>query len=48
MKYDLEMGTGAMIYVSSFIQTGSANQTLIGGIHRQTSLLLFFKTGKVG
>jgi hypothetical protein len=44
MKYDLEMGPGAMryIYISSFMQIGSANQTLIGAMHRQISLLLFF------
>jgi hypothetical protein len=27
----LEMGSGAMIYIPSFIQTGSGIQNLIGG-----------------
>jgi hypothetical protein len=30
----VEMGSGAMIYMPSFIRTGSANQKSIGGIHR--------------
>jgi hypothetical protein len=30
------MGSGAMIYVPSFIKTGSGIQNLIGGIHRHT------------
>jgi hypothetical protein len=46
MKYAVEMGTGAMIYIPSFKKTGSAIQTLIRGIHRQhgdrLGLLLFF------
>jgi hypothetical protein len=46
MKYAAEMGSGAMIYIPSFIQTGSGIQGLIGRIHRQQgdliSLLLFF------
>jgi hypothetical protein len=36
MKYAVEMGSGAMIYIPSFIKIGSAIQKLIGGIHRQT------------
>jgi hypothetical protein len=31
MKYAVEMGSGAMIYIPSFIKTGSATQHLIGG-----------------
>jgi hypothetical protein len=46
MKYAVEMGSGAMIYIPSLIKIGSAIQKLIGGIHRQHSdrinLLLFF------
>jgi hypothetical protein len=50
------MGSGAVIYVSSFIKIGSGVQKLIGGIHRHThrqqrdliSLLYFFKMRKVG
>jgi hypothetical protein len=30
MKWAVEMGPGAMIYVPSFIKMGSAIQTLIG------------------
>jgi hypothetical protein len=36
MKYTVEMGLGAMIYIPSFIKIGSAIQKLIVGIHRQT------------
>jgi hypothetical protein len=47
MKYAIEMGSGAMIYIPSFIKTGSGIQKLIGGIHRQQcdliSLLYSFK-----
>jgi hypothetical protein len=34
MKCAAEMGSGAMIYIPSFINTGSGIQKLIGGIHR--------------
>jgi hypothetical protein len=37
MKYAVEMGSGAMIYIPSFIYIGSSIQTLMGGdthIHR--------------
>jgi hypothetical protein len=37
MKYTVEMGSGAMIYVESFIMIGSGIQKLIGGIQRQTA-----------
>jgi hypothetical protein len=42
------MGSGAMIYIPSFIKTGSAIQKLIGEIHRHTgSMAIFFsKQGK--
>jgi hypothetical protein len=50
MKYAVEMGSGAMIYIASFIRTGSSIQKLIGGdsqTHRQhgdsISLLSFSK-----
>jgi hypothetical protein len=36
MKYAVEMGSGAMIYIPSFMKTGSGTQKLIGGIHRHT------------
>jgi hypothetical protein len=49
MKYAVEMGSGAMIYIQSFIMCGSGFQKLLGGgwvhIHRQhadlISLLIF-------
>jgi hypothetical protein len=31
MKYAVEMGSGAMIYIPSLIKTGSGIQTLIRG-----------------
>jgi hypothetical protein len=47
MKYAVEMGSDVMIYIPSFIKTGSGIQTLMGGIHRQhgdrINLLLFFE-----
>jgi hypothetical protein len=36
MKYAVEMGSGAMIYVPSFIRISSAIQKLIRGIHIET------------
>jgi hypothetical protein len=35
MEYAIEMGTGAVIYIPSFIKIGSGIQKLIEGIHRQ-------------
>jgi hypothetical protein len=38
MKYAVEMGSGAMIYIPSFIPIGSGSQKLMGGggdPHRQ-------------
>jgi hypothetical protein len=48
MKYAVETGSGAMVYIPSFIKICSGIQNLIGaGIHRQhgdlISLLLFFQ-----
>jgi hypothetical protein len=55
MKYAVEMGSGAMICIPSFIKIGSGIQKLIwrdAQAHRQDgyriSLLLFFKRRKVG
>jgi hypothetical protein len=31
MKYTVEVGSGAMIYISNFIKTGSAIQKLMAG-----------------
>jgi hypothetical protein len=38
MKYAVEMSSGAMMYIPSFIKTGLGIQKLIGkwGIHRHT------------
>jgi hypothetical protein len=37
MKYAIEMGSGAMMYIQSFIEIGSSTQKLMrGGIHRHT------------
>jgi hypothetical protein len=35
-KYVVEMGSGTMIYIPSFIKTGSGVQKITGGIHRHT------------
>jgi hypothetical protein len=44
------MGSGAVIYIPSFIKIGSGIQELIGGRHRQQgdliSLVYFFKIRK--
>jgi hypothetical protein len=51
MKYTVEIGSGTMIYVPSFIKIGSGIQKLTGGIHRQhgdrISLLLFFQVKEI-
>jgi hypothetical protein len=36
MKYTVEKGLSAMIYISSFMKIGSSIQKLIRGIHRHT------------
>jgi hypothetical protein len=51
MKYTVEMGSGALIYIQHFIKTGSGIKKLMGGgdtqTHRQQGdlicLLLFFQ-----
>jgi hypothetical protein len=58
MNDAVEMGSGALIYIPSFIEIGSTIQKLVGGIyihtntHRQqgdlTCLLLFFQNKEVG
>jgi hypothetical protein len=35
MKYAVEMGSGAMIYIPSFIKIGSGIPKFIVGTHRQ-------------
>jgi hypothetical protein len=37
MKYVVEMGSGALIYIASLMNIGSGSQKLIGGIHRHTN-----------
>jgi hypothetical protein len=36
MKYAVEIGSGAMMYIPSFIKIGSAIQELMSGICRHT------------
>jgi hypothetical protein len=36
MKYVVEMGSSAMIYIPSFMKIGSGIQELIGGVQRHT------------
>jgi hypothetical protein len=36
MKYALEIGSGAMLYIPSFIKIGSSIQKLVGRIDRYT------------
>jgi hypothetical protein len=57
MKYAVEVGSGAMIYVPSFIKIGSGIQKLTGEIRRHTEtqrgdlsslIYFFFKIRKVG
>jgi hypothetical protein len=47
MKYDIEMGSGAMVYIPSFIKTGSGTEKLVAGAHRRHGdrirLLLFYQ-----
>jgi hypothetical protein len=40
MKYAVEMDLGAMIYIPSFMKTGSSIQKLIRGIHRHTDSIV--------
>jgi hypothetical protein len=40
MKYAVEMGLGAMMYIPSFVKIGSDIQKLIGCIHRETGDLI--------
>jgi hypothetical protein len=55
VKYAVGMGSGAMIYIRSFIKTGSGIQKLMGGYtDTQTARLfhkptfIFFGISKVG
>jgi hypothetical protein len=54
MNYVIEMGSGAMIYIPSFIKIGSGIQKLLRGKHIQTRIarwsykrtFIFSKEGK--
>jgi hypothetical protein len=51
MTYTTDMGSGAMIYIQSFIKTGSGVQKLLGrtdGKVISKAYLYFFKIKKVG
>jgi hypothetical protein len=55
MKYAVEIVSGAMIYITSFIKFGSGIQKLLGGItntqigwRSQKPTFIFFKVRKVG
>jgi hypothetical protein len=39
MEYTVEMGSGAMIYIPSFIKIGSGIQKLIRRIHTDTQIV---------
>jgi hypothetical protein len=38
MKYAVEMGSGAMLYIPNFVKIGSGIQNLIGGNHRYADI----------
>jgi hypothetical protein len=42
MKYAVEMGSGAMIHVPSFVKTGFRHSKVVreGGIHRHTNSMV--------
>jgi hypothetical protein len=40
MKYAFEMGSVAMIYISSFNKVGSGIQNVIWGIHKHTDSMM--------
>jgi hypothetical protein len=40
MKHAAEMGSGAVIYIQSFIKIGSGTQKLIGGVHINTDRMV--------
>jgi hypothetical protein len=39
MNYAVEMGLGAIIYISNFMKSGLAIQKLIRGIHKHTDYM---------
>jgi hypothetical protein len=40
MKYAMEVSSGAMMYVPSFMKIGSGIQKLIGGMHGHTDCMV--------
>jgi hypothetical protein len=55
MKYAVETGSDAVIYIPSFMKIGSGIQNLMEGTHRQTAWrshkptsIYFFKIREVG
>jgi hypothetical protein len=44
MKYAAEMGSGAMMYIPSFIKIGSVIITSIGGTHKHTNRMVIAET----
>jgi hypothetical protein len=40
MKYTVEIGSVAVIFIPSFIKIGSGIQKFIGGIHRHTDSMV--------
>jgi hypothetical protein len=40
MKYGVEMGSGGMTYIPSFMKIGSGIQKLIRGMHRHTDSMV--------
>jgi hypothetical protein len=44
MKYAVEIGSGAMIYIPSFIKIGPGVQKLIAGIQRDTDSMEIAQT----
>jgi hypothetical protein len=47
MKYAVEMGSGAMIYIPNFIKIGSGIQKLVGRIYRHTDSMVISKANFV-
>jgi hypothetical protein len=40
MRYAVEMGSGAMLYIPNLIKIGSGIQKLLRGIHRHTDNMM--------
>jgi hypothetical protein len=47
-KYAVQMGSGVVIYVPSFIKIGSAIQKLMGGDKHKLSFIFFFQNKESG